>query len=1815
MRLQAGGRNRLPPATSGRCRGAIYIKSLVVCLVIELTARSSLAAVKVFNDQHKPSHPIEHFASQKLPIQSTTAVYRGATMKPIKSAIGRSIKSDVPALNQTNAIARSPVSQLGRTDGRARPTSENKTKNRHWSLKFAYDISMTAKQARQRENNRRLLIGERPSSTSTTTTTTTRTPSETSQSKLFDEDDEGRANESDDVELGVGSFTLARIGDLAQNSTDVNQLKTMEAAPITGRKLDEAVTPDLPANRNQVVGTQRHTVTMNFNELEMAASSVSNRSHLLSASTGRAKSPKVGQASSTKALLPPSLYAAQSSVEPTLHSERAFLASSGPRAKEESNEIDDFVRDEPSTLAHHRPPLDSLGAPVTLEEGSESDRRLSVTKPADAGSTSTSRLAASAEDFLVVRTSEGENGRSVHRRKQSQAKGEALRPILMTSGVKVHSGLMLVQNGNRSPAGALPSPVLLASSAALPFKNSTGSNWGNDRESSSDEKRQLLMMAPGSQTGGLDDVAAAMKATTMRRLPANEGGQNPDYFLEIDQDEPGQEPMGSPQRYYQGSPDQEALLGENQLGELPDKSEQGGLFAGFKTPLAIDRAKSGLTEVGQSNSQAGYEYPTRREEVNEAGSWLGNSYLRKKLSQLKTTAASSGIRVSAGERSTPLVINSRGLIMAAKLNGSSSARPFNASMLSNQVDSSLSPIGKAPHLQGAVTVFDDGDHHTIVSNRGDLNRPTFLKKPINLSATIWRHNSSSPFDGQPSKMSELEVYNQAAGELAPFASKYNTTQFADYGGHYSEQPFQRGRPHHQHHQHHNDRAPAYEVVPEDIFDEPMAGSHADAQLSKRFERHKYQQQQQQAAQEQQSLGGDTSANGSSPFYHNPPYKQQLASVELAQQTNNTSSTTGRTSVNQTSSSNQSTTRKPTAKPSQVSQNGKLQPYVGFTEVERIYMQSGSQQSERVGLAASASSAIYSTTTPPYDTTLAAELNSSSLSPPVNPAYAHNNSSKTGNKIRNKLQHMIISRIVKNQLGLQQQQAAQQAAAAASAGTSSLAAAPTPPPLLSSTVANNVASLLAQKLNFLVRPLSSGSSPAGAGSSQHSGYGLNSLFGIRLGGAGNGVNKFKHRINPFLNPMNSHIINRRTTNIGSILFSGFIYGLSVLPALMALTGINPMNIDTGQASANSPPTTVANRHGKNERKLKPTGYPLPVHHLGADQAALASSYAYLVPLMSAAANSLETNPDDTELSVDSIPSSVPTHEAQQSAIKALYAAPPTIIGPAPSSLSSLSSEYHPLLDGLSSLGNVEAAGSSQPSVISLSQLTANDLLSSLMSGNYKSNNLHSSLPGNSGLDNLWQPERSGGGGGSAGRQVRDIGAYELRGGQLNLSEVRRPFGDEFAFDQLAYDDRTKRDAGKGAVSQSASSNHVRHGYSFDRDQPPLVVPLVIQSHNVVQPNPESGANGQQAAQHWPRHGSNQPFNNINSMSAQSSFGDPSATPSRFVPATSMGNQQSATSGGQLHFTPQSDTSMRSQRQRNPQQQQPEYESSGNKQAFMFQQRQPSFPTVRPPTASSTSKSSPANAVDTDELIIRDPFSAPIGDNSLLDSLENFMSNRRRRTPSLPKTTTESSPTDAASTSKPPRGGANRLATKSRRITAGGSRLIPTFASDNQPWQPNASPDKFQVGYTLNYSPAAAAKHTSLISSPADDREWRAIVPPKTKSPAKWPSQRAGGEKHLANKAARKTGSPKSKASDLLSGNSQHVYTLLNRNANKWPLTVANTVKQAKPRRKKPPSDGHLEKVSPLFGNDTESELLMAHSMALGNGVLNEPASITPGPASW
>lgn len=1888
----------------------IYVTCLVAVFMVVIsrtTIKSCLAAVKVISNQHKPSLLIETLllnqstsANQtQLQSQIKLAEQNNEALKLLsKSPQARSIEPDLSALsafNKSNAIDKSQITGIQKTNEQVKLPSENKI-NRQHSFKFAYDSILSARPKHQRGNNRRL-AGDRlqpstisltkastatASASTTTTTSTTQRPTDPNRSRQLGDDQYHvgqRFRASEQVELGVGSFTLARLGDLLKNSTKkASKFSATELDPATYRTFDKdsARSTLLIGGRNRIAGTQELVASMSFKPISA--------SHLQALSANnRSLSSDVGP--TTNILKPTTVLSAQNnsllsrlgSLKPD--NTRRLIASGSDQNI--SNSFDNFIVSDPQTSDHERPPL---GDAVVFEGGSVTKRRSSIasgTAINDSSYSSIHRI--TSEDFPAIKVKN-----LTHLTKRPLTfRSEMLKPILLTSGVKVHSDLMLVTNDSRFSSSDPKSsgPVLLSSSSSLPNKNLSSvpisSTQKHEQQSNNNYDRKHLLPTDSSSRSSAaavsSDAEAAMTTTTkdmtmLRRLQASEEQQMPtEYLIEIEPDDDLQQQqhyISTPQHYYQSLPDQhESLFNDNQLSELlTDGGDQkSGLFVGYNSaPLDIDQAKASLAEdSSQLTSTGGLDGPTRREEVSDGGSWLSNSYLKKKLSQFKATAASSGIRVTADERSAPLVINSRGLIMAAKPNNGSSnasssatSKPYNTSMLSNQVDRSLSPIGKfsgneRPHLQGSILITEGGDHHTLFNNRTDLmSRPTFLKKPITISGAIWTKNSSSSlFDGQPIKTHDLEAYNQI-GERPSYNSRYNGSQQA-------EQAYQKialGQAHY------DDRTPVYEATLEEIFDEPLNDNLADLQVIKRPERNNLQQQQQQYSTSNNNNSSTT--NNSSAFYHNPPYKQQMATNDFAQRLNSTSLTTGRTSANQTG--NQSTTRKPAPKPAQVSgQSGKLQPYVGYTEVERIYMQSGSQQSERVGLAASASSAIYTTTTPPYDTTLAAELSNSSLSPPVNSALAYNNTFKTGNKLRNKLQHLIIGKVIKSQLQQQQQQAAAAAAAAAAASTPafSLAAPPTPPPLLSSTVANNVANLLAQKFNFFGRPAYSTTS-AGSGNNQNSAFGpLGSLFGIRLGN-GN-VNKFKQRINPFLNPVNSPSINRRTTGIGSLLFSGFIYGLSVLPALMALTGINPMSVDTnGLASASSPPSTMVNRHGKHARKVRPLNHHrAPANLLGPNQAALASSYAYLVPLVSAAAASLDSTAandvdagagaDDNTL--DSIPTAGHSSEAQQSAIKALYAPPPTILEPTPSSLASLSSDYHPFLDSLAHFGNVEASSSVQPTVISLSQLTANDVLNSIMRGSIKSdwhNSLSDPSMSSSAEHLLPADQHSSGSTGSnnnlAGRQVRDIdtlnqGAYELLGNHLNLTEVRKPFGDEFAYNQLTYDDQIRADAGRGAISQSASSSNVRHRHGFARTQQPtsqpFSQPLISQQqqqqlqHNMAQSainrqfNPDS--NGFQVMQHWPHHleRHNQPYNSLSLVQAQlGSLGAASATPGRFVPATpvsmSLGNQQSATGVVRQRFAPQNDASTRLLAKQHtagpPIKQQTQFDTdSQDEQAFVVRQRKQNFPTIRPATVSTTTESSPTNTADTD-LIVRDPFGAQTGDSSsMLESLENFMSQRRRRTP--PPSSAPNLETTKSSTLKPLKANSSsRSNKKNKRISAGGSHLYPTFVRDNQQsWQPNLGADKLQVGYTMSYLPLStmgATKHSSPsislgASVPSDDRDWRAIAPPKSRSSAN------SNGKSTVKKGARKAIGPhhSGKMSDLFSANSQRVYAVKSFPTinSHWPFAAANAIKRIRPKRKNSQDDGDMTTttIPSLFGNDTGSELLMAHTMALGNRVLNEPAS--------
>lgn len=118
---------------------------------------------------------------------------------------------------------------------------------------------------------------------------------------------------------------------------------------------------------------------------------------------------------------------------------------------------------------------------------------------------------------------------------------------------------------------------------------------------------------------------------------------------------------------------------------------------------------------------------------------------------------------------------------------------------------------------------------------------------------------------------------------------------------------------------------------------------------------------------------------------------------------------------------------------------------------------------------------------------------------------------------------------------------------------------TPPPLLSSTVANNVANLLTQTLGSLImrqtnqQQQSAPSSPF---------FKPPNLLGSSAG------QRIRQRLG--MGKTSAASLNRRATSVGSLLFSGFIYGLSVLPALMAITGVNPLSGDTGGARQQQQP---------------------------------------------------------------------------------------------------------------------------------------------------------------------------------------------------------------------------------------------------------------------------------------------------------------------------------------------------------------------------------------------------------------------------------------------------------------------------------------------------------------------------------------------------------------------------------------------------------------------------------------------------------------------
>jgi len=323
------------------------------------------------------------------------------------------------------------------------------------------------------------------------------------------------------------------------------------------------------------------------------------------------------------------------------------------------------------------------------------------------------------------------------------------------------------------------------------------------------------------------------------------------------------------------------------------------------------------------------------------------------------------------------------------------------------------------------------------------------------------------------------------------------------------------------------------------------------------------------------------------------------------------------------------------------------------------------------------------------------------------------------KLKSKLQTLLVNKLLLTKPNGGQTAAPSAAATAestsgepATSASSPPAALSTaaPPPLLSGTVANNVAVLLAQKLGALVRPGSATSTSGGH--AHHAPPGRPSLMGLRGPGSGplaQAAHKWRQRVNPFASaaatPMGAHTssIHRRTTGVGPLLVSGLVYGLTVLPALMALTGVNPLaggGVEPAASSTASQRQVAPGQPGRKQlqerRKSQAPPAPSRPHDwlaaaldpelspasLASTSGQLSSSLAYLIPLIASA-----SSPSSSSSTVQERPSASGARhhhaetggsrgqsrglasEAQSSALKSLYAPPPTVLEPSRGTLSS------------------------------------------------------------------------------------------------------------------------------------------------------------------------------------------------------------------------------------------------------------------------------------------------------------------------------------------------------------------------------------------------------------------------------------------------------------------------------------------------------------------------------------------------------------------
>lgn len=497
------------------------------------------------------------------------------------------------------------------------------------------------------------------------------------------------------------------------------------------------------------------------------------------------------------------------------------------------------------------------------------------------------------------------------------------------------------------------------------------------------------------------------------------------------------------------------------------------------------------------------------------------------------------------------------------------------------------------------------------------------------------------------------------------------------------------------------------------------------------------------------------------FTHNPPYKQPLAMPSYELQTlikdhssNNTNNRTSHIPMRQNNRFQHH----------DIPLNGSASG--GNTaEFDRYLNHNNGRRRPTVSNSSTTSASLDLTTHgPPYEsdhTPASAGYSPATVRPsePANSPYNmhhfsaqmapnSSNGNKTNNKLRHRLQHLLIGKLIKPQLlsaaneshlsslamAAQLHQVAAAAVAAAanysgsgsplpvgpqSANASAQATLPAvvtgtqqqlhpPPPLLSAAVANNVANLLASKLTSLVRPTTN-SLPSS----------LHHLFGVRAhqtstgsssGTSGSANSRpLRHRYGSLLQATGAHsnaVIHRRTSGMGSLLVSGFVYGLSVLPALMALTGINPLsssqaadepsnettgNTRNSRGAAASHRAANKQQRNKAKRGSKDTSAAATKQRLnllkqhqphlprksstpsdvsatattllpGTSSSGSSSSYAYLVPLVSAAlatgaAGDSDSVPQLESLRVDQVADS-PTTSA--GVLRSLYAPPPTIL---------------------------------------------------------------------------------------------------------------------------------------------------------------------------------------------------------------------------------------------------------------------------------------------------------------------------------------------------------------------------------------------------------------------------------------------------------------------------------------------------------------------------------------------------------------------------